>query len=201
MSKCFLLLCLLSAQLLQAQERDRSAEYRAVMAQSEVIFEGQVLQTTASYAVAQSRMHCTSEVQILHVFRGSVRPDTVQVVYKGPLMLARSVRVDPLTGTVTGFGVEHTGHGPGVGGMHPLPQQMTILFFCRPLAATDEAPPAAGRTQNPTRLEPVGLAFYEYGETGPIRSDVGGEFPHKQALFHYLSSTYQLSLAPAERDR
>lgn len=51
-------------------------------------------------------------------------------------------------------------------------------------------------TNNAGVLEIGGLAYYLYEANEPIQSDVGGEFPNRQALYHYLANIYLFPIRP-----
>ena len=187
-------LCLSATHFLRAQDAAQREKDTATMRQAAVIFEGTVVRTTHYVNADSNRIFCSSEVRLAKTLRGNLAPGTVQVAYKGVRFIQKWR--DRERGEMIYLQVPSTGHTPADNAGPTLPPASTILFFCRPLPATYEAPPQVMATSNAGVLEIVGLAYYLYGANGPIQSDVGGEFPNRQALYHYLADTYHLPIRP-----
>ncbi|MDO7846811.1 hypothetical protein Q5H92_10620 [Hymenobacter sp. M29] len=183
-------LCLATTPLLRAQEATQREKDDATMRQAALIFEGTLVRTVHYVNADSNRLFRSSEVRLTKTLRGRLAPGTVQVAYKGFRFSHKQWDED--RGEMVYRLLPNTGHVRGDGFGPTLPPATTILFFCRPLPATYEAPPPVMATNNAGVWEIVGLAYYLYGANGPIQSDVGGEFPNQQALYRYLADTYHL---------
>lgn len=191
-------LCLATTPFLQAQEAPQREKDDATMRQAALIFEGTLVRTVHYVNADSNRLFRSSEVRLTKTLRGRLAPGTVQVAYKGFRFMQK--HWDEERGEMVYMLLPNTGHDRTNGVGPNLPPVTTILFFCRPLPATYEALPPVMATNNAGVWEIVGLAYYLYGTSGPIQSDVGGEFPNQQALYRYLADTYHLPSRAATRN-
>jgi hypothetical protein len=183
-------LCLSTTPFLRAQEATQREKDDATMRQAALIFEGTLVRTVHYVNADSNRLFRASEVRLTNLLRGRLAPGTVQVAYQGFRFLQK--HRDEEREEMVYLLLPNTGHDPTNGVGPTLPPATTILFFCRPLPATYEVPPPVMATTNAGVWEIVGLAYYLFGTSGPIQSDVGGEFSNQQALYRYLADTYHL---------
>lgn len=169
--------------------QEQHAREQAVMAQTTLVFEGELVRAEGYFNADSSRAFRTAVIRLTHLVKGALTPGTVQVVYKGPKVA--SLSKDPKTGEHWIELPSEKGHGhPDNQGL-TLPSNQPILFFCRLLPVGFAPKPPHLATNNPPALEIVGAAF-DLFRNHSVLSDVGGRFADFPALYQYLEATYHL---------
>jgi hypothetical protein len=203
-----LLLCLFGAVIAQAQTQDpaelllaekeqrilQAENERKTMQQARLIFEGRLISTAKTVDPETALSYRSSVIRMTQVLRGELHPGTVQVAYGGHPVS----RIVNSKGEVIGYD-ETAVVSHGVAPSPVLPENVTILFFCRPLPSGHANKPKVVSTANGGILEIVDMVYYTNGENARIDSSIGGAFANKQALYRYLADRYQVATPLADR--
>lgn len=159
------------------------------MAQTTLVFEGELVRAVAYFNADSSRAFRTAVIRLTRLVKGALTAGTVQVVYKGPKVAGRSK--DPKTGELWIELPSENGHGHSGNQGLTLPSSKPILFFCRPLPVSFAPKPPHLATNNSPALEIVGAAFDVFRDHSVV-SDVEGRFDDFPTLYQYLEATYHL---------
>jgi hypothetical protein len=171
------------------QPLEQQAREQAVMAQTTLVFEGELVRAVGYFNADSSRVFRTAVIRLTHSLKGALVPGTVQVVYKGTKVAGLSK--DPKTGETWVVVPSDNGHGQVDNQGLTLPSNKPVLFFCRPLPIGFAPKPPHLATTNRPALEIVGVAF-DIFRNHSVLSDVGGRFANFLSLYQYLEATYHL---------